>query len=123
VNFASTTSPPAGFRQLTRDHSLVQELFVAGAISAAEAIDHPSANIITHAIGADALELDKVTDRLLPGDRFLFCSDGLFETLPERDLAALLATAGDATAERPTTAAHKERPDDKCHRRDDRGAF
>ena len=59
------------FRQLTRDHSLVQELFDAGAIGAAEALHHPSANIITHAIGADELELDKVTDRLLPGDRFL----------------------------------------------------
>ena len=88
------------FRQLTRDHSLVQELFDAGAISASEAAHHPSANIITHAIGADALELDKVTDRLLPGDRFLLCSDGLFKTLPELELARILAAEEDLPAER-----------------------
>lgn len=78
-------------RRLTRDHSLVQELFDSGAISAAEAERHPAANVITRAVGAEGLELDKVTDRLYPGDRFLLCSDGLFKTLPERSLAELLA--------------------------------
>ena len=87
-------------RQLTRDHSLVQELFDAGAISAAEAVHHPSANIITHAVGADTLELDKVTDRLLPGDRFLLCSDGLFKTVSEHELAGILAVEEDLAAER-----------------------
>src|ERR1700758_858888 len=48
------------FRQLTRDHSLVQELFDAGAISAAEFEHHPAANVITRAVGAEELELDKV---------------------------------------------------------------
>jgi hypothetical protein len=42
----------------------VQELFDAGAISAADAVHHPFANIIMHAIGADLLELDRVSDRL-----------------------------------------------------------
>src|SRR5262245_30869733 len=56
------------FRQLTPDYSLVQKLFDAGAISAAEALHHPSANIITRAIGAENLELNKVTDRLFPGN-------------------------------------------------------
>ena len=87
------------FRQLTRDHSLVQELFDAGAISAAEALHHPSANIITRAIGAEGLELDKVTDRLFPGDRFLLCTDGLFKALPERELAELLAADEDIIAD------------------------
>lgn len=70
-------------RQLTRDHDLVQELFDPGATSAAEAEHHPAADIITRAVGAEGLELDKVTDRLYPGDRFLLCSDGLFKTAPE----------------------------------------
>ena len=83
------------FRRLTRDHSLVQEMFDAGAISAAEAEHHPSANIITRAVGAETFELDKVTDRLCAGDRFLLCSDGLFKTLAEHDLARILAV-GDA---------------------------
>jgi len=99
-------------RQLTRDHSLVQELFDAGAISAAEAVHHPSANIITHAIGADTLELDKVSDRLLSGDRFLLCSDGLFKTLPEPELARIMGADDDPPAEHLLRAALDQQPDD-----------
>jgi protein phosphatase/serine/threonine-protein phosphatase Stp1 len=90
----------------------VQELFDAGAISAAEAAHHPSANVITRAVGAEELELDKVTDRLLPGDRFLLCSDGLFKTLPEGALAGMLAADGETTANRLLVAALEEQADD-----------
>ncbi len=81
-------------RQITRDHSLVQELLEAGAIDPEEALNHPRGNIITRAVGAeiDDIVLDKVSDRLLAGDRFLLCSDGLCKTLPEDDLAHLLAS-------------------------------
>ena len=102
----------ARFRQLTRDHSLVQKWFDAGVISAAEALHHPSANIITRAVGAENLELDKVTDRLFPGDRFLLCSDGLFKTLPEHELAGLLASHADEPAERLVSAALDQQADD-----------
>jgi len=79
-------------RQISKDHSLVQELVDAGAISPEEAESHPRANVITRAVGADleAFVLDKVSGRLLPGDRFLLCSDGLCKTLPERQIADLL---------------------------------
>ena len=40
----------------------------------------------------DEFMLDKVSDRLIPGDRFLLCSDGLCKTLPESELAVLLGT-------------------------------
>jgi serine/threonine protein phosphatase Stp1 len=90
----------------------VQELFDSGVISAAEAAHHPSANIITHAIGADVLELDKVTDRPLPGDRFLLCSDGLFKALPDPELAGILAAEDDPPAERLLRAALAQRADD-----------
>lgn len=78
--------------QLTRDHSLVQELVDSGAITVAEAEGHPRANIITRAVGADAdgLELEKVSGSLLTGDRFLLCSDGLNKTLPDCELAQAL---------------------------------
>jgi serine/threonine protein phosphatase PrpC len=78
--------------QLTRDHSLVQELVDSGMLRPEEAEGHPRANVITRAIGADDAppELDKVSDRALPGDRFLLCCDGLNKTLPEHELAALL---------------------------------
>ncbi|MGH7040891.1 MAG: PP2C family protein-serine/threonine phosphatase [Acetobacteraceae bacterium] len=89
--------------QISHDHSLVQELVDSGAISAEEAEHHPHANVITRAVGAamDDVALDKVSDRLQSGDRFLLCSDGLNKTLPDADLAAVLAGAGD---EAPTEA-------------------
>jgi protein phosphatase/serine/threonine-protein phosphatase Stp1 len=79
-------------RQITRDHSLVQELVDAGSITAEQAEHHPHANIITRAVGADIEELvlDKVSGRLQPGDRFLLCSDGVCKTVPFDQLSELL---------------------------------
>lgn len=88
--------------QVTRDHSLVQELVDAGTITAEEAEGHPRANVITRAVGAaEALELDKVSNRLAAGDRFLLCSDGLNKTLSDAELGALLGgpDPGDALIE------------------------
>jgi protein phosphatase/serine/threonine-protein phosphatase Stp1 len=80
--------------QITRDHSLVQELVDTGAISPEDADSHPNANVITRAIGSqEDLDLDKVSNRLMPGDRFLLCSDGLCKTLTDADIAALLASS------------------------------
>lgn len=78
--------------RLTRDHSLVQALVDQGAISEAEAERHPHANVITRAVGADGPEpeLDKITDRAEPGDRFLLCSDGLNKALNESVIARLV---------------------------------
>ena len=99
-------------RQLTRDHSLVQEMFDSGAISAAEAEHHPAANIITRAVGAEALELDKVTARLCAGDRFLLCSDGLSKTLADHELARILAGGASPAAEPLLLAALERHADD-----------
>jgi protein phosphatase/serine/threonine-protein phosphatase Stp1 len=88
--------------QISHDHSLVQELVDAGQIEPAAAETHPNANVITRAVGAvdpDGLMLDKITDELRPGQRFLLCSDGLTKTIPEADIAALLANGGDAAAQ------------------------
>jgi protein phosphatase/serine/threonine-protein phosphatase Stp1 len=87
--------------QVTRDHSLVQELVTAGAITEAEAEGHPRANVITRAVGADLdeLELEKISARLLPGDRFLLCSDGLCKTLGTTEIAGILATPGGGAAD------------------------
>jgi protein phosphatase/serine/threonine-protein phosphatase Stp1 len=84
-------------QQVTRDHSLVQELVDAGAITAEQAEHHPQANVITRAVGSfDELELDKVSGRLEPGDRFLLCSDGLCKTLDEAALTDILDGDGAA---------------------------
>ncbi|MBS7813322.1 PP2C family protein-serine/threonine phosphatase [Roseococcus pinisoli] len=83
--------------RLTRDHSLVQELVDAGEIQAADAEAHPKANVITRAVGAgEALILDKVADRIQPGDRYMLCSDGVFKELSEERIATLLARGAQA---------------------------
>jgi protein phosphatase/serine/threonine-protein phosphatase Stp1 len=81
--------------RISTDHSLVQELIAAGAITEAQAESHPQANVITRAIGApdDSGEMDKVTGAIAAGDRFLLCSDGVTKALPDEVLAGLLANA------------------------------
>lgn len=92
--------------QVTRDHSLVQGLVDAGAITAAAAERHPHANVITRAVGADGpFELDKRSGALHPGDRLLLCTDGLTKCLPDDAIAALLAADEDTPAERLVLAA------------------
>jgi serine/threonine protein phosphatase Stp1 len=86
-------------QQISHDHSLVQELVDTGQIAAEVAESHPNANVITRAVGAtdaDGMILDKTTDALRPGERFLLCSDGLTKTIPEAEIAAVLGGAGDA---------------------------
>ncbi len=79
-------------RQITRDHSMVQELVDQGAIQPEDAEGHPHANVITRAVGAEAevFELDKVSGELTVGDRFLLCSDGLCKTLSDAELMRML---------------------------------
>ena len=94
--------------QITRDHSLVQELVDGGQITDAEAEDHPRANIITRAVGAEPelIGLDKVTDRLADGDRFLLCSDGLSKVLSGPEILEILRVDGpELVAERLVAAA------------------
>lgn len=79
--------------QLTRDHSMVQDLVDAGMLRPDEAADHPNSNIITRAVGvAPELRVDTVAGEVKPGDQFLLASDGLTRVVDDRELAAQLAT-------------------------------
>ena len=78
--------------QLTDDHSLVQELYRLGELTAAEAENHPSSNVITRAVGVhDDLDVQVRQIALQAGDRFLLCSDGLFKDVQQDELAQNLA--------------------------------
>ena len=80
------------FSQLTDDHSLVQELHRLGELTADEAENHPSANVITRAIGvSDDIEIQVRKVDVLPGDRFLVCSDGLFKDVKNHEVDNNLA--------------------------------
>ncbi len=73
--------------QLTDDHSLVQELYRLGELTADEAETHPSGNVITRAVGvADELDLQIRQVSLQAADRFLICSDGLFKDVSQSEL-------------------------------------
>jgi serine/threonine protein phosphatase PrpC len=73
-------------RQLSRDHSEVEELVATGALSRDDAESWPH-NVITRAVGvADDLELEIVTGSADPGDIFVICSDGLTRHLGDDEI-------------------------------------
>jgi len=88
------------FSQLTDDHSLVQELHRLGELTASEAENHPSQNVITRAIGVnDELDVQVRQVELEAGDRFLLCSDGLFKDVkPSVELALRRGGTDNVTA-------------------------
>jgi PPM family protein phosphatase len=80
--------------QLTRDHSLVEEMRRKGQLTDAQAEDHPQRSIITRALGPEPeVEPDVHTVAAAPGDVFLICSDGLNTMLGEDQIRKLLAAA------------------------------
>jgi protein phosphatase len=81
-------------RPLSVDDTLVNAWAREGRLSAAAARHHPDRNLLTRALGsADTLDGDVVCAQgvVLPGDRFLLCSDGLHDVVPDDTLARLLA--------------------------------
>ena len=71
-------------RQITKDHSLVQQQVDQGLISPAEAKKHALKNVVLRALGADLeLSLDLIRGRVFPGDLFLLCSDGLTDMVDD----------------------------------------
>jgi PPM family protein phosphatase len=77
--------------QVSVDHSQVQELLRAGALTPEQARTHPRRNVVTRALGRDVIV--RPDHWLLPataGDRYLLCSDGLFGELSDGKLAELL---------------------------------
>jgi len=78
-------------RQLTKDHSKVQEMIDAGLLRPEQAAHHPHSNIVTRSVGGGPFELDRLSDEVLPEDRFLLCSDGLTNAVADAEIAAELA--------------------------------
>lgn len=64
--------------RISKDHSIVEQLVDAGAISQEQARNHPMSNRVTRAIGTEnRIEFDIIRGKLQAGDRFLLCTDGL----------------------------------------------
>lgn len=75
------------FKQMTLDHSLVEQLVREGVLTEEEAQNHPMRNIITRAIGTDeTVEVDVVVEERRKGDLWLACSDGLHGLVDDRQM-------------------------------------
>ncbi len=78
---------------LTKDHSLVAKLVESKQITQEEVYTHPQRNLIYRSLGAGhkSVEVDIFHEVLLPGDKLLLCSDGLWEMVHHRDLLTILS--------------------------------
>jgi serine/threonine protein phosphatase PrpC len=96
-------------RQITTDHTWIQEAIDFGALTPAQAIGHPNAHVIRRYLGAQTpmapdfrlrlqpQETDEQAEanqgmRLLPGDRLLLCSDGLTDLVSKEEILNILRT-------------------------------
>jgi protein phosphatase len=78
-------------KQLTADHSLVEDYQRQGLLSAEQARDHPLRHVLSRAVGPDHdARPDCSTISLLNGDRVLLCTDGLTKMLTDQDITACL---------------------------------
>ena len=80
-------------RQISHDHSLVQELVEAGTLEPSQAAQHPQRNVITQALGITApeqLHIGMARGRLAVDMCFLLCSDGLTEELDDNAIAHVI---------------------------------
>ena len=78
---------------VTTDHSLVEQLVLAGAITKDEARVHPQRNIITRAMGVSPkVDVDLFERVWNPGDILVICSDGLHGSVEDEDMISVLSS-------------------------------
>lgn len=79
-------------RQLTEDHTMVNELINSGKITPEQAAKSPFKNVIVRAVGLQpSVKPDVAAIEILPGDRILLCSDGLTDPVPDDLIEKILA--------------------------------
>ena len=80
-------------KQLTKDHSLVQEQIDEGLISPEEARKHSLRNVITRAVGIEEkCDIDILRGKTYSGDLFLLCSDGLTDMVDDNLIRKVLSS-------------------------------
>ncbi len=84
-------------RQISKDHSFVQDLVDQGQITKEEARNHPRRNIVTRALGIEPdVRVDSALLPLIKGDRYLLCSDGLVDEVDDEHIKKILNQHEDA---------------------------
>ena len=98
---AYVLEPEGGIRQITRDHSMVQEMIESGRLTPTEAASHPHKNIITRALGVEQrLEIDAFEVPFPEGAALLLCTDGLSNVVEPALLESVTRDGGDEAAGR-----------------------
>ena len=78
--------PNESIKQLTKDHSAVQEMLDAKIITEEQAKNHPRRNVITRALGlSETIEVD-IFEQDLTDETLVLCSDGLYDMLDENEI-------------------------------------
>lgn len=76
-----------GIRQITKDHSIVQQMYDNGELSAEQMKNHPIKNVITRALGVEEdIDIDFNVETLAEGEILLLCSDGLSNFVDDSDI-------------------------------------
>ena len=84
--------------QLTVDHNYVAEMVRRGELSETDAMVHPYRNMLTRAVGVEPeVMVDGRLESMATGDRFVLCSDGLFNELSSDAIASVLRRLADPT--------------------------
>ncbi len=95
-----------GIKQITRDHSFVEEMVRRGELDKETAREHPDKHIITRAVGAtDEIEIDFFEAEIGPEDEILLCSDGLTNMVEDGDIRTIIKGQRD-TAEKAEKLIH-----------------
>lgn len=81
------------FRQVTEDHSLVEELVRSGHLTREQAENHPMRNVITRAVGTEeGVDVDLMVEDRRKGDIWLVCSDGLHGLVSDKQMESILSS-------------------------------
>ncbi len=90
-------NPDGKLARETEDHSIVEEEVRAGRMTPEQAANHPSKNVISRALGAEAaVEVDMKTAEVEDGSTFLLCTDGITRHLPDNELREFLMSGRSA---------------------------
>ena len=85
-----------GIKQLSKDHSFVQEMVRLGGINAEDAKNHPDKNLITRAVGVrEKVEMDFFEYRLKKNDMILMCTDGLSNMVEDEEILRIVKSSRD----------------------------
>ena len=84
-------------KQITKDHSVVEEMVACGSITKEEARNHPQRNVITRAMGTDPnTKADIFEYNYMDGDKLLICSDGLSSLVADDEILRIVSQGKNA---------------------------